>query len=260
MTYRVKNITIAVALALVAALLTSFYVTNYQRNVRKDETNVPSASPSATSRPARRAQTSSEGHAREERDRPPQRRPGRDLEPDQVAELVATQPIYAGEQVSTRRFATPSQRGIQAQLKGVQRAIESPATRTSCSRARSRRATTSTSSPRSALGGENGRRRHADRPPRHRGAQGAGWRRPEAEDHVGSDGTAASSDPAVTDTQAQKLLLGLHERGRVVPPAAPGSTPRTARRASSPVSVLARRRPPEAARRRRRGQHPGHWK
>jgi hypothetical protein len=40
MTYRVKNITIAVALALVAALLTSFYVTNYQRNVRADESNV----------------------------------------------------------------------------------------------------------------------------------------------------------------------------------------------------------------------------
>ena len=41
MTYRVKNITIAIALALLAALLTMFYVTNYQRNVRKDETNVP---------------------------------------------------------------------------------------------------------------------------------------------------------------------------------------------------------------------------
>src|ERR687898_832699 len=41
MTYRVKNITIAVALALVAALLTIFYVTNFQRNVRQDETNVP---------------------------------------------------------------------------------------------------------------------------------------------------------------------------------------------------------------------------
>ena len=41
MTYRVKNIVIAVALALVAALLTSYYVTNYQRTVRADETNVP---------------------------------------------------------------------------------------------------------------------------------------------------------------------------------------------------------------------------
>ena len=40
MTYRLRNITIAIALALVAALLTSFYVSNYQRNVRADETNV----------------------------------------------------------------------------------------------------------------------------------------------------------------------------------------------------------------------------
>ena len=40
MTYRLRNIFVAVALALVAALLTGFYVTNYQRNVRKDETNV----------------------------------------------------------------------------------------------------------------------------------------------------------------------------------------------------------------------------
>ena len=40
MTYRVRNIVIAVALALVAALMTSFYVTNYQRNVEKDAKNV----------------------------------------------------------------------------------------------------------------------------------------------------------------------------------------------------------------------------
>ena len=44
MTYRLRNIFVAVALALVAALLTGFYVTNYQRNVRKDETNVPDIS------------------------------------------------------------------------------------------------------------------------------------------------------------------------------------------------------------------------
>jgi Flp pilus assembly protein CpaB len=50
--------------------------------------------------------------------------PGAISNPDQVGELVTTQPIYAGEQVSTRRFATQSQRGIKAQLTGVQRAIE----------------------------------------------------------------------------------------------------------------------------------------
>ena len=41
MTYRIRNITIAIALAVVAALLTAFYVKNYERDVRKDETNVP---------------------------------------------------------------------------------------------------------------------------------------------------------------------------------------------------------------------------
>jgi Flp pilus assembly protein CpaB len=46
--------------------------------------------------------------------------------PEQVGGLVSTQPIFAGEQVSTRRFATPSQRGIKAQLTGVQRAIAVP--------------------------------------------------------------------------------------------------------------------------------------
>src|SRR5918996_1120547 len=37
MTYRVRNIGIAVALAAVAALFTSFYVTNYKRNVQQGE-------------------------------------------------------------------------------------------------------------------------------------------------------------------------------------------------------------------------------
>ena len=40
MTYRVRNISVAVALALVAAMLTLFYVTSYQRNVQREEANV----------------------------------------------------------------------------------------------------------------------------------------------------------------------------------------------------------------------------
>ena len=40
MTYRVRNIGIAVALAVIAALLTSFYVTNYKRHVQRGEDHV----------------------------------------------------------------------------------------------------------------------------------------------------------------------------------------------------------------------------
>ena len=125
MTYRVKNISIAVALALVAALLTSFYVTNYQRNVRKDETNVaiwvakgdiPAGSTGADIE--RKGMFAKAEIVRRSVV------PGAISNLDQVAELVTTQPIYAGEQISTRRFSTQSQRGIKAQLAGVQRAIE----------------------------------------------------------------------------------------------------------------------------------------
>lgn len=127
MTYRVKNITIAVALALVAALLTSFYVTNYQRNVRKDETNVP-VFVAKRDIPAGTSGADVQRKGLLEKSEIVRRNvvPGAISNPDQVADLVATQPIYAGEQVSTRRFASPSQRGIRSQLTGVQRAIAVP--------------------------------------------------------------------------------------------------------------------------------------
>ena len=41
MTYRLRNIGIAIALAVVAALLTTFYVTNYKRSVQQGESKVP---------------------------------------------------------------------------------------------------------------------------------------------------------------------------------------------------------------------------
>ena len=127
MTYRVKNITIAVALALVAALLTIFYTTNYQRNVRKDETNVP-VWVATRDIPAGTSGADAQQKSMLKKSEVVRRNvvPGAISSPDQVAELVTAQPIYAGEQVSTRRFSTPSQRGIQAQLIGVQRAIDIP--------------------------------------------------------------------------------------------------------------------------------------
>jgi Flp pilus assembly protein CpaB len=127
MTYRVKNITIAVALALVAALLTSFYVTNYQRNVREAETNV-SVWVAKRDIPAGTTGTDAQRKGMLEKTDVVRRNvvPGAISNPNQVAELVSAQPIFKGEQVSTRRFSTPSQRGIKAQLTGVQRAIAIP--------------------------------------------------------------------------------------------------------------------------------------
>jgi Flp pilus assembly protein CpaB len=127
MTYRVKNITIAVALALVAALLTSYYVTNYQRNVRSDETNVPvfvagKDIPAGTSG----SEIVRKGLLEESEIVRRNVVPGAISDPAQIEELLATQPIYAGEQITTRRFATPAERGIKAQLKGTMRAFQVP--------------------------------------------------------------------------------------------------------------------------------------
>jgi Flp pilus assembly protein CpaB len=127
MTYRVKNITIAVALALVAALLTSFYVTNYQRNVRADESNV-TVYVAARDIPAGTPGSEIAAKGMLEKSEIVRRSvvPGAISNPKQVGDLVSTQPIYAGEQISSRRFASPSERGIEAQLTGVQRAIALP--------------------------------------------------------------------------------------------------------------------------------------
>jgi Flp pilus assembly protein CpaB len=127
MTYRVRNITIAVALAVVAALLTSFYVTNYQRNVRKEETNVPvfvakQDIPAGTSG----SDIARKGLLVKSEDVRRSVVPGAISDPRQIDELLATQPIFAGEQVTTRRFATPAQRGIKAQLSGTMRAFQVP--------------------------------------------------------------------------------------------------------------------------------------
>jgi Flp pilus assembly protein CpaB len=124
MTYRLRNIIVAVALALVAALLTSFYVTNYQRDVRRNETNV-TVFVAAKDIPIGTSGTEAVSRGMLERSEIVRRSvvPGAISAPDQLDQLVAVQPTFAGEQVTARRFATPQARGIRSQLTGTQRAI-----------------------------------------------------------------------------------------------------------------------------------------
>lgn len=129
MTYRVRNIAVAVGLALVAALLTTFYVANYKRNVRQSESTVTVY---VAKKDIPRGTLGSDllkrgmiGPADVV-----QRMvvPGAISNPDQVRNLITREDVYAGEQISLRRFADHAQQGVRVQLRGPTRAISIPGT------------------------------------------------------------------------------------------------------------------------------------
>src|SRR5919198_4583789 len=125
MTYRVRNIGIAVALAGVAALLTSFYVTSYKRHVQRGEDQVTvlvakTDIPEGTTGEDAAKMLTSEQVPRKMRDR----LAGAITKPDQLTGEVATQKTRQGEVVTTRNFGTQNELGVRAQLKGTDRALQ----------------------------------------------------------------------------------------------------------------------------------------
>jgi Flp pilus assembly protein CpaB len=129
MTYRIRNIAVAVGLALVAALLTTFYVANYKRHVRQTESTVtiyvakrdiPAGTPGADLIKSGWIQTQDAVQRTVV--------PGAISNPDQVRSLITRQDIYAGEQVSLRRFAGHAEQGVRSQLHGTLRALSIPGT------------------------------------------------------------------------------------------------------------------------------------
>ena len=125
MTYRLRNIVLAVALAVVAALLVTFYVANYKRSVQQSEKNVtvyvatkkiPAGTTGAEAiegamlvpvKIARRNVVA-----------------GAVSQPNQIEDLVATETTYMDEQVTVSRFRPLTESGIKAQLKGNVRALQ----------------------------------------------------------------------------------------------------------------------------------------
>lgn len=127
MTYRIRNIGIAVALAIVAALLTTFYVTNYKKSVQQGESTV-AVYVASRDIPLGTSGSDVAHRAMLHVEHVPRRSvvPGAISQPNQVENLVAVEPIYNGEQISTRRFRTAEEQGIRAQLKGTLRAVALP--------------------------------------------------------------------------------------------------------------------------------------
>jgi pilus assembly protein CpaB len=127
MNYRVKNIGIAVALAALAAILTSAYVVNYKRHVQRGEGKV-TVLVAARDIPAGTSGADVVDQKMLKEQTVPRKAvvAGAISSPSQLAQYVATQDVFEGEQVSTRRFSPPTEQGIRAQIKGTQRAYQLP--------------------------------------------------------------------------------------------------------------------------------------
>jgi Flp pilus assembly protein CpaB len=127
MSYRLRNIGIAVALAVLAALLTIFYVTNYKHSVQSGEELVPvyvaageiTVGTSGSEVGDRNLLKAVEVARRNVV-------PGAISEPEQIEQLVASEKVYEGEQVTLNRFKPLGEQGVQAQLKGRLRAMQVP--------------------------------------------------------------------------------------------------------------------------------------
>jgi Flp pilus assembly protein CpaB len=127
MTYRVRNIAIAVALAVVAALLTTFYVTNYKKSVQSGEASV-TVYVAARDIPIGTAGSDVVDRKWIRSEQIDRRNvvPGAISDPTQIEDFSAAQALYAGEQVSTSRFRPLTEQGIHGQLKGTVRALQLP--------------------------------------------------------------------------------------------------------------------------------------
>jgi Flp pilus assembly protein CpaB len=124
-TNRLWQVVAAAGLALLAVLLTTFYVTNYKHKVQHGQAQV-TVLVAAKDIPIDTQGSELRSGTWLTKESVPRREvvPGAISSPSQLQNLIATEPIYAGEQVTTRRFGTPSERGVRALIKGTQRAVE----------------------------------------------------------------------------------------------------------------------------------------
>ncbi len=125
MTYRLRNIALAIGLALVAMLLTLLYVKNVRRSAQTDVANVQiyvagKDLPAGTSG----AQIVKHGDLQVESVQKRDVVPGAISSPAQVDSLMLAAPLYQGEQVTLRRFTNAAAEGIRAQLTGTMRAVQ----------------------------------------------------------------------------------------------------------------------------------------
>jgi Flp pilus assembly protein CpaB len=125
MTYRLRNIAIAVALAVLAAMIVSFYVKQQKQDLQRGQTltavfvakeDIPAGTPgSEIASKVERVEVAKDAAA-----------PGAIVAPSDLEGKVSTEQIYANEQVSLLRFSNPTEQGVRAKLSGTLRAVQLP--------------------------------------------------------------------------------------------------------------------------------------
>jgi Flp pilus assembly protein CpaB len=127
MTYRTRNIVVAIGLALVAMILTLLYITNYKRSVQHSagKVQVFVASHDISSGVSGADLVKQHAFKSEEVTRSAVV-PGAISNPNEVKNLVLSNPLYENEQVTLHRFTDVQASGILAQLRGTMRAVQVP--------------------------------------------------------------------------------------------------------------------------------------
>ena len=127
MTYRLRNIGLALALAIGAVLLVFYYVGQERNRLQDGEElvsvwvatkNIPEGTAGATLESGNYIES-----AKVERDLVA---PGALLQPNDVTNKIVANTIYKGEQVSQLRFRSEAEKGIRGQLTGTLRAVQVP--------------------------------------------------------------------------------------------------------------------------------------
>jgi Flp pilus assembly protein CpaB len=125
--YRIRNIVIAAALAAAAVLLTVVYVTSARNDTAAGKQNVTVYVPSKDFAVGT-AGSKIAGNVKTQTVAKKFATPDAVTSPAQIKGLYLTQPVYAGEQLTLKRFALPSEQGVRAKLTGTQRALQVPGT------------------------------------------------------------------------------------------------------------------------------------
>lgn len=121
--YRTRNIVIAAMLAAAAVLLTVVYVSNSRKH---DETQKASVTVyvSTHSYPLGTAGSKIAGSVKMQTVPRTAMTTDAVTNPQQIRNLYTTEPIYAGEQLTLKRFAPPAEQGVRSKLTGTQRAVQ----------------------------------------------------------------------------------------------------------------------------------------